>query len=229
MFLSYEASLCDHIWSVSSLCRTRLHFPRHWQRHISHQPQRLLHGRVGDRLPPDARGKPHWPFVLHAELLLCILKANVDSDYTTSKTTRQPQPATTVSRTTTNIKYRSNWSLEADGQDEQKRKRILVLLWETCRAGLEVQSCAGQMCERHWTWENVWLWWDVSSCVLNHWVNKTSSDQNQQPSVLKHIFKYLGEDVLCKNTWNNFPQTGFLYFFIVLSVDKHNAELLTSW
>lgn len=117
MFLSYEASLCDHIWSVSSLCRTRLHFPRHRQRHISHQPQRLLHGRVGDRLPPDAPGKPHWPFVLHAELLLCILKANVDSDYTTSKTTRQPQPATTVSRTTTNIKYRSNWSLEADGQE----------------------------------------------------------------------------------------------------------------
>uniref|UniRef100_A0A8C0A519 LIM homeobox transcription factor 1-beta n=1 Tax=Bos mutus grunniens TaxID=30521 RepID=A0A8C0A519_BOSMU len=56
--------------------RQRLHLPRHRQRYLLNQPQRLLPRLLGRGLPAGPRGEPHRQALLHAEFLLCLLRAS---------------------------------------------------------------------------------------------------------------------------------------------------------
>lgn len=56
--------------------RERLHLPRHRQRYLLNQPQRLLPRLLGRGLPAGPRGEPHRPALLHAEFLLRLLRAS---------------------------------------------------------------------------------------------------------------------------------------------------------
>lgn len=56
--------------------RERLHLPRHRQRYLLNQPQRLLPRLLRRGLPAGPRGEPHRPALLHAEFLLRLLRAS---------------------------------------------------------------------------------------------------------------------------------------------------------
>lgn len=58
------------------LPRERLHLPRHRQRYLLNQPQRLLPRLLRRGLPAGPRGEPHRPALLHAEFLLRLLRAS---------------------------------------------------------------------------------------------------------------------------------------------------------
>ena len=60
----------------SPTSRQRLHLPRHRQRYLLNQPQRLLPRLLGRGLPAGPRGEPHRQALLHAEFLLCLLRAS---------------------------------------------------------------------------------------------------------------------------------------------------------
>lgn len=56
--------------------RQRLHLPRHRQRYLLNQPQRLLPRLLGRGLPAGPCGEPHRQALLHAEFLLRLLRAS---------------------------------------------------------------------------------------------------------------------------------------------------------
>lgn len=59
----------------SALRRNRHHLPWHGQRHLSGESEWRLRGPRGRKLLASRGGEPHRPPVLHAELLLCLLRS----------------------------------------------------------------------------------------------------------------------------------------------------------
>lgn len=66
---------CDWLLLIlSTPNRHWLHFPRHWQWHLTDKSKWLLHGYFRFRLLTSSDREPHWPLVLNAELLFCLMR-----------------------------------------------------------------------------------------------------------------------------------------------------------